>query len=364
MRILTALLIFSLLIILTGCNNQSTAPVVENTANFGEYEIPADLQALLTQVVPSEDKIVAEATNMVWDEALSYQVNNCDIYSVTMLWGDLFNYSGATLNDTTDWSGTLTASSNGFVRRVYEIDFEDGQDYIVPYSTPNTLGWVSFTSVDFDGIHCLVYLPRGPVMTAITAIPFITIQTEHYTFRFNSVELARLDYFYQVDNQNAVLIHSRRLWTNTCPGGYLDGTWIKEGGLGNSYGRFEGNWRDHNGELIGLMYGSFWADSLSYDANYYHYGRWSGWVTHPVLAVILVEMEGYWFFDDPRMCPMCGEGHGVFYGTFQDQMGSDRTGKIFGEFGDYSLPPNDVEMPYNGIWQYDCPIVSLTNIGP
>jgi hypothetical protein len=75
-------------------------------------------------------------------------------------------------------------------------------------------------------------------------------------------------------------------------------------------------------------------------------------------------MEGYWFYDDMRMCPMCGEGHGVFYGTFEDQMGSNRAGTIFGEFGDYSLPPDDIEMPYRGFWQYNCPVVSLTNIGP
>ncbi len=363
MRILTALLTISLLLIFTGCSDQPTSPKLPDTAGSDTDGVPPEVQTLLSQYAPTENEARAAADNADWDESLIHQIACCDIYSVTILWGYLFNYTPP-VDDTTDWSGNLTTSSNGFVRIVYEIDFEDGQDYITPSPTPGTVGWVSFTSQDFDGIHLLVYLPRGPLFHKFTAIPYITIETDLYMFRFNSIQLANLDYFHQVDDRNGVAIHSRRLWSNACPGGFLDGTWIKEGGLGTGQGRLEGVWRDHNGAPLGYMFGTFWVDSANVDNNCYHYGRWEGWVTGLILTVIIAEMEGYWFYDDMRMCPMCGEGHGVFYGTFENRMGDNRTGKIFAEFGDYSLPPDDTEMPYIGIWQYDCPWVTPNETDP
>ena len=78
-------------------------------------------------------------------------------------------------------------------------------------------------------------------------------------------------------------------------------------------------------------------------------GSVSGLHTDQVIA----ELKGTWGYDDPRMCPMCGMGHGFFHGKFE-MLHNGAVGVFGGEFGNWALPPDDLVMPFKGVWKLNC----------
>jgi len=107
-------------------------------------------------------------------------------------------------------------------------------------------------------------------------------------------------------------------------------------------GEFQGEWKDHRGHVIGELVGRFWTDSS-------YVGRMSATVTSLSGETMLLELDGQWRYDDPRMCPMCGAGHGILEGETRGNR-KGRLGKFHGEFGDWSAIPEDQVMPFWGNW--------------
>jgi hypothetical protein len=118
------------------------------------------------------------------------------------------------------------------------------------------------------------------------------------------------------------------------------GFWVRDAIFAYS-GYFVGFWLSNEGDTISYVNGTFWQEdwiTLRFE------GQVTGYVTDEVIA----NLYGTWFYDDPRMCPMCGTGHGQFRGRTVYLAGG--YGKIYGEFGDYSLPLEENELPLTGVW--------------
>jgi hypothetical protein len=131
-----------------------------------------------------------------------------------------------------------------------------------------------------------------------------------------------------------------------CEEGTMVGDWIRDD-IGGETGTFYGTWYDQSGEPTGLFNGQFWTIS---NGVRLFYGSVSGYITDQVIA----EMFGSWFYDDPRMCPMCGTGHGQFRGIFfrlaEPHSG---IGLLKGEFGYADDVMNDT-LPLTGSWKWYC----------
>ncbi|UCD94775.1 MAG: hypothetical protein JSU69_01610, partial [Candidatus Zixiibacteriota bacterium] len=179
------------------------------------------------------------------------------------------------------------------------------------------------------------------------APPTLKFETIPITLQFRFHQLVKLDAFYQIPGVGGVAVHARRIWQNACPGGLIEGRWLKDGSWVTS-GRFDGWWMDHTGNRIGYLNGTYWKD------NNARIGELRGEVSGLITDEVIAELKGFWYYDDYRLCPMCGAGHGVFYGTFV-YLSDNKRGRFIGEFGDYSFPPNDIEMPMHGIWYFECP---------
>jgi hypothetical protein len=346
MRSLIFFLSVSLVFSFAGCSDQTTSPDLSQEIIPTAQDIPQDVQKVFDELVDHEDGLTEEEYLNFVDPPPSDLIGNCDIYSVTFLWGNLFN-AGAPSNDTTDWTGSIWMNAEGAIHVRHQIDFEHGQDSVLPRNNQYSVGWISKTSHDVDGLSFLVFIRTD---VDYFTPPILTFETEPFTAAFNFHQLMMLDAFYQVDDQNGVVIHARKIWQSHCPGGTIEGVWEKEA-MWIGEGSFHGVWKNRAGEPIGLMNGTFWSNE--YTHGQFH-GQLSGIDTDQVIAV----MHGIWFYDDMRLCPICGEGHGVFRGHFAFVDGS-HSGVIKGTFGDMSLPPDQLQLPMMGIWEVNCPFASL-----
>ncbi len=343
MKILLAGTIMIFLIALAGCGRQSTSPDGTAGPATASSTMPPEAQKLLDQYVGPDDE---PSPNVVLD-ALNPGENltGYDVFSVTFIWGDIFG--GSSPSVTTDWSGGLSVEDQGHVRVGYEIDFEPGEDYILPAISVNQVRWVSYTTYDIDGVNFIVYL--SPITPSNVPVS-ILLETGPFTLRLTYDQLFRHSAFYPVDESRGVLVHSHVIWQNSCPGGTMLGNWVKETN-NSSQGYFHGRWLDHTGQPVGYMSGQFWTNN---DGSREFSGSVSGIITDQFIA----ELKGVWAYDDPRLCPMCGDDHGFFYGGFHYIDGSDRRGWLKGVFGDYNLPPDADTLPYYGFWRTQCPYIS------
>jgi hypothetical protein len=344
MRLLLSLSVTALLLLLLGCSEQTTSPApTENVGPTGG-ETPSEIMGLLETNTPATLEM-APAGDPNWVAWPPFDlIKNSDVYAVTFLWGQLTN-SVIPGMPVTDWSGRLWVNGVAMVQPRRTINFEPGQDSILIEDVPSEAAWVSETSVDFDGISFMVFLRRD--ITYIVA-PWLTFSTTPIELRFDFGQLIKLDTFLVLPQGNAVAVHARQIWPNRCPGGFLEGRWIKDDNSGAT-GRLEGLWLNYRSEPEGIITGQFWTNG---DGT----REYSGWVSGYFLTVIIAEFKGHWWFDDPRMCPLCGAGHGWFRGSFVYANGTNRGGSMVGEFGDFNSPSlTSLEMPFIGLWREFCP---------
>jgi hypothetical protein len=344
MRRLVFISLTGLILVLGGCSDRATAPDQAEIATPLATEVPAEVQKLLDTYTMLEDGNSTDPRIAYLDPIPTELIDSCDIFAVTFLWGDLFNNPGH-IPDTTDWSGILSLSAEGVVYVRYMIDFEPGQDSVLPFSTPTTAAWISYTCMDFDGLSFLIFIKRNvPYATP----PVLTFETGPFTLQLDYWQLFNFAAFYPIDNTKGVAVHSRKIWINSCPGGLIKGEWIKDP-VDPSTGRFEGVWTDYKGEPVGIMSGTFWTNN---DGRGEFVGALSGYITDEVIA----ELKGRWFYDNYQLSPMRCHDHGVFCGRYK-YLNENRTGTIRGIFGDYATPDDVVQakLPMLGVWHDDCP---------
>ena len=134
------------------------------------------------------------------------------------------------------------------------------------------------------------------------------------------------------------------IWTNHCPGGFIDGTWHQDNSNLHE-GSFEGLWYERNGEPFGIMTCQYWRNN---DGRGEFHGYLSGYITDQIIA----EIKGRWYYDDYSLCPMCGSGHGKFHGRFEF-MDRDGWGYFGGTFG-WGTSVDALELPLEGYWKMHC----------
>lgn len=338
-------------LIIVGCDGDRVSPVEPGQKQATQATMPEDIRRTLEaheadgadvdlSVLRMEG--FGDPTSSLWD--------NYDVYALTVLWGEYPGIPGPTVPGT-DWSGTLSVENgNGLIDVAAEIDFEHGQDSVIPHNSAHFAAWVSVTNGDIDGLSFLVFLDRTND-AAIT--PQVHFSTPLFDLVLDRSQLAHHAAFYVVGNTHAVAVLSRQIWQNTCPGGFLKGNWVQYSNVGDT-GYFQALWLDRAGAPVGLMTAVYWTND---DGTRLYQGTISGVITD----VVLGEVNGVWCYDDPRMCPLCGIGHGWFRGRFLlYEMGDDpeREGSMGGVFGDYALPIESRVLPLQGIWTVDCPNVT------
>ena len=340
MKKLAGLLIITLALFSVGCSDQSTAPDTPQNSRVAEQEVPTQVQTLLDLYASDQDATLPEVSpGPEYIDIPNINDTSFDIYSVTLLWGEFFN--AAASSTPTDWSGTLSVNAEAVVSVLTTIDFERGEDSIVATDVPSQAVWVSQTYRDFDGISFLVFLKRG---NEYFAEPRLKIETAPFTKDFGFGQLEQFAAFYMVNNLSGIGILAHKLKPVLCPSGTITGTWTKDENTGAS-GYVSGLWYDKNSDCILSMAGRFWTDD---DGSRHIKGSLSGCM----LTVVLGEFEGTWMYDDPTMCPVCGEGHGIFKGRYK--IYDDSKGFFAGEFGSYGIPMTERELPIKGFWKELC----------
>ena len=128
-----------------------------------------------------------------------------------------------------------------------------------------------------------------------------------------------------------------------CPHGFFEGKWVQDS-TNVSQGYFMGRWADRHGATIGILSGRFWQTD---DGQGVYEGNVSGVVTDQIIAYV----RGLWYYDDMRLCPVCGSGHGVMHGRVKF-VDSDRHGVMRGVFGWAYWPERS--LPLKGAWTLRC----------
>lgn len=342
---LTLILIITL-VGLAGCDSRTTSPSVSGGSDGAENPlaapIPGGAQEILDRHTDIADaswkahELAPEDFGLAGDPDSLYNV-----YSVTFLWGPLANVGGSS-QPPLNWSGQLSASVPSAMHVRALIDFDPGQDSLLPRDNKFILKWVSVTVGDFDGMSVLIFVPKDFM---VTVIPELFFDTEALRLQWPFSELEKFEAFYPVDNSNGLIIHARQLHPPFCARGKMEGKWIKSNSF-DDHGRFEGFWLNGKGNRLGYLNGRYFTTP---DNERILEGSVSGLITDQVIA----HLRGTWFYDDMRLCPMCGVGHGRFMGRIK-MLNSDAKGFFQGEFGDLSLPPDDLVMPFSGVWKLGC----------
>jgi hypothetical protein len=275
--------------------------------------------------------------------------DNYDLYSVTLLWGELYNTSDSSAAPI-DWSGQASINGVAVIDVVYQIDFEDGEDSLIQVDSPAHIAWASQAG-DLDGISMLIYLDRD--VTYITA-PKLSIQTAQINLDFDFGELENFADIYNVSNTQAMVVVARRILSADCPSGTMVGEWVRDN-VGGQTGTLHGKWFENSDTPAGLFNGQFeWQNS--------GVGVFSGQVSGYVADQVIYRFKGSWYYDDPRMCPLCGSGHGKYQGVFSDTNGMV-VGVIKGQFG-YAPDAADNNLPLQGNWRKFCNDVSPNDHTP
>jgi hypothetical protein len=336
-----AISLLAVIMMVSGCSKEPASPV--QTSSQQSVVDLAARQQLTEQIQAALPDAAASARK--W-EAYWPPNPDIDVYAVSLLWGTLPGPS--TTPKFTDWSGTLRLVPAGEVKITSTISFEPGQDSIIANGNPLLAAWASRTQADIDGLQFLVFIDRN---SPLTVVPMITITTQPIALSLGPDRLKRFDTVIFADNQNAMVIVTRKLSRNSCPAGVIAGLWIKGDNSGGN-GTFDGKWMSQANTQSGYMNGKFWTDSTG---GRYFFGQYTD-----MERTTVGYLKGKWAYDDPRMCPTCGTGHGFFAGQFTN-LDTVAIGDVTAEFGDFTAPWTNLQMPYRGIWKLWCPKPDLTN---
>jgi hypothetical protein len=351
MKIRLSCLLLAMLALLVGCSGDSNSPVGDTTT---KNQVPGEVKGVLDANAPSDDAVMQEMSRapVAPTSPTDFSLAGYDVYCVTMVWGSLWNASSAANADSIDWSGSLSLFGAGEIHTIARIDFEKGQDSILAASVPDTVKWASVTNGDYDGLSFLVYIDHNQV---VATIPRITFATGPITLEYQAPELKKLLEYYPISNTAGVAVYARQIGFRPCPQGTIEGNWF--GGEPDS-GIFRGMWLNAFGVPEGSVQGIWRRDTSSFG-----FGTLEGTVTASNTAAsvtnrVIAVLRGKWTYDDPRLCPTCGQGHGYFEGSFwfTDNASIDARpdGAFKGEFGSLSSPPM-ITMPFKGKWQVSCP---------
>jgi hypothetical protein len=339
MRKFAVLSVIALLFVVAiGCSDRQNSPTTSNQPVPTQQQMPVGIQSLIDQNTPGNDgswpATLIDPSLIVPDS----MDTNFQVYLMTFLWGNIDSSSSGAVP--TDWSGSVSFTGSGLLAPTRIISFERGQDSLLPRTSPVVISWVSKTLRDFDGLSMLLFVRRN---SPLTVIPQVQFNTAPISVKFDTAQLKDLNAFYRIDDNNGLAVHSHRLFHPFCPHGVVAGQWIRSDTSAFA-GTIKARWLDADGNPIGVLDGLFWKDA---NAAPQFKGRIITASTRPFGTV-----SGVWTYDDPRMCPMCGEGHGRLVGRI-NAPGGALIGMLSGQFGNPTIPTPRA-LPMSGIWRLDC----------
>jgi hypothetical protein len=341
MKNIILILVVALIPLIMGCNRntpaQDTAPAVSD-----DQTRTLAIQRITEENMPDSTAIEQSLTSAFLNDS-SFNVfdTSYDVYAIMMLWGQIPVNSKDTIPVDYDWSGKAGMNAVGRMVAIHSIQFEKGEDSLLPQESPEYISWISKTDRDVDGITCLLFIKRGIETFAESRFSFSTTPA---SFDIGVSRLMKFDTAIHVDNRQTLIMRSRLVYIPRCPKGFLAGSWIRSTNSGDS-GVFRGLWMDETGKTIGPLTGRFWTNN---DGTREFDGSWCP----GMLTVIAGTIKGTWSFIDPSMCPTCGVGVGIFKGKFVDIM-NNRNGTIDGFFG-VRFGSGQTILPFKGVWQAIC----------
>jgi len=338
MRIILLSVVALLLVFAIGCSDHQSSPVSSNQSNPTPQEMPLGVQALVEHNMAGSDgswpTAMSDPSIIVPDS----MDTNFQVYLMTFLWGNLDSSGNTTLP--TDWSGTLRFTGTGILAPINTISFERGQDSLLPRTSPVAFAWASKTLRDFDGVNVLLFMKRN---SPLAVVPQVMFNTTPISVTFDTGQLSDLNVFYRIDDNNMLAVHSHRLFRPFCPHGVINGLWTRSD-TSDFTGTVKAKWLNANGNQIGVLDGMFWKNANNVPQ---FKGQIITTSSEPYGTV-----SGFWLYDDPRMCAMCGEGHGRFTGRINGPNGN-LIGMLAGQFGDPTIPTPKA-LPMSGVWRLDC----------
>lgn len=193
-------------------------------------------------------------------------------FALRVIWGK--PRLDTTVTSATDWSGSISVNRGGVVVR-RKIQFEEGQDELLPRDDRKIINWVSQTTIHHDGLLVEVFNPRRPdsitidttfapdsvggavvsIDTTLFKSPLeLTFDTGPLTISFSAEQLSALDTVIHVTDSSVVIFQSTRIDNGLCPRGYLAGGWgVNESGQHI----FRGLWMSNHGEVNGFVRGNW-----------------------------------------------------------------------------------------------------------
>lgn len=339
------------ILFLAGCGEKQEAIISSTPNSPAPSEMPAAVKAMLADYSSPENIDLSQIVNGTDTGFSGINDSIYDVYLVTFLWGKIL-HDAPIANAAFTWDGSLSINGPSFVHAISPIDFEHGEDSLIRDYNPTSESWGSFTDNEFDGaIFILLYDKVTPTF----APQVLTFNTPPINLEFDFSQLVNLTAYYEVHPSYGVAVAAHKLTIRHCREGFFNGRWVKSDSS-EFTGTFGGLWFAANGDTIGVYSGNFFKTNDGLQLLH-------GWISGHYTNEIIAELHGVWHFDDTRLCPMCGTGHGQFKGRFQ-MANSDAHGYFRGEFGDYSLPPNDRNMPMHGRWHSNCVNVHLNDQSP
>lgn len=314
--------------------------VNDDPSEFATLEIPLDLSYLIDlHGLPEDGSHNSTLLSPQFDPP-DLADTSYDVYSVTLIWGNP-SHDNSSVIPPMDWTGTLSVNGEAWVVPVKAIMFEH-EDQILENPSPTEAAWESTTHGGYDGINFLVFLKRGVIY--ITA-PMLSFNTEPLAQTWDFGHLRKLNAYYKTDAGAGLGIQAHLITRFHCPKGLLGGHWIKDGDQPHS-GHFEGLWLSANSQPAGYYSGRFWMDEDGV-------GRYAGWVSGYITDQVIAEFEGHWMYDDPSLCPTCGENRGLFKGRIK-WLDRKATGEMWGAFGGPDTQADHLRLPMAGFWRENC----------
>ena len=342
MRALTVCLLAAAAWGLLGCDAPLTAkPDPQESLPLGVQEV-LEAQRITDQEI--DENAQQDPTGCLWPPLPD---PSCSVYAVTFLWGHLPNPRLPPF-PVLDWSGELAASGSD-VKVLRQIDFEAGEDYLLPVAEPSTAAWVSKTAGDFDGLGLLIRVPAAsPAASSADQAPGLSFKTAPFSITLPFAKLERLLAWYPVSDTDGVALFARRVDRLAWPCGFIKGEWVPEDD--GSRGSITGTWYNLFGIPVGTMAGSFSTGSDGARS-------FEGWLSGVWLTVVLAKFEGTWLYDDPRLCATCGQGHGRLEGRYR-YLNSKEAGTLRGAFGEEAVSQNAKRLPLRGTWRAEPPVIT------
>jgi hypothetical protein len=278
-----------LLVWAVGCSDNPVDTVGDTagtTSDFGGYTTEPEQPGF-----GDNDLIAAEADEVEVDDEILMSPGvqeivgdvNSGMFRFRAVWGQIPGDS--TINEVTDWTGSLTISRGALVVRRL-IRFELNQDYYLPRTDRRLVEWISFTTVHNDGMAFDIYVPaEEPVVDTSFTVGdnndttwiyevqpvepvAVTFTTPQYTRTFSLAEIAALDELVELDDGTELSFQGVQYFRQACPRGILAGTW---GWDDEGAQVFKGLWFSPLGHVVGYLNGTYGVDENQQNV---FYGKW------------------------------------------------------------------------------------------